>query len=239
MIDPDARVRRTRGYESDRLEVQALVPRSARRILDLGCSSGAIGVALKRRQQAEVVGVEIDPTYAADAERRLDRVLNADLEELMERSDLEGDLGRFDCLLAADVLEHLRDPWTVLRRTASLLAPGGTAVISLPNVRYWQTFWWLGWHGTWPRRDEGLFDRTHLRWFALTDALELVEQAGLDVADVKRQYRAGFWSERWDRRVAKLHHTPLRPFFVAQNLIVARASSGPVDGSAHTTPGRG
>jgi len=40
-----------------------------------------------------------------------------------------------------------------------------------------------------PRRDVGIFDRTHLRWFMLRDAWELCAQAGLEVQEVSRQMR--------------------------------------------------
>ncbi|MEA2272887.1 MAG: hypothetical protein QOI98_1595, partial [Solirubrobacteraceae bacterium] len=91
-MDESERAGRIHSYENPRLPVQALVPRDARRILDLGCSSGALGEALKARQPAEVVGVELEPDYAADAERRLDRVIVADVEELARRGDLEAEL---------------------------------------------------------------------------------------------------------------------------------------------------
>src|SRR5258706_12918250 len=99
------------AYENPRPDVQALVPPGARRILDLGCSSGAVGAALKARQGAEGVGLELDPGYAADAALRLDRVVRGDLEEMAAREDLAADLGRFDCPVAGDVPEHLRGPW--------------------------------------------------------------------------------------------------------------------------------
>ena len=86
--------------------------------------------------------------------------------------------GTYDTLIAADVLEHLKDPWTALRRYAQLLEPHGTAVVSLPNVGHWSTYANLA-RGTWPRRPEGIFDATHLRWFTLRDARELLLQAGL------------------------------------------------------------
>jgi len=217
------RAARRAAYENPRPEVQALVPREARRILDLGCSSGAVGAALKARQDAEVVGVELDPDYARDARERLDRVVEAELEALAERDDLEAELGRFDCLLAGDVLEHLRDPWTVLRRTAALLEPGGVAVVSLPNVRHWETFWALARHGTWPRRPEGIFDESHLRWFTLGDAYGLFTQAGLTVEAVDRQYRLVPASPERGAGVARaLARTPLRPFVVFQNVIRGR-----------------
>ncbi len=179
MIDPLAA-----AYENPRPELQARVPGDARRILDLGCSSGALGAALKTRQDCHVLGVERDPDYAARAQEHLDQVLVADLETL----DFTH-LPEVDCLVCGDVLEHLVDPWRVLRAAVGRVRLGGAVVVSLPNVRYWETFWQLGVHGTWPRRSVGIFDRTHLRWFTLRDAHALLDQAGCDVEAVDRRYR--------------------------------------------------
>jgi methionine biosynthesis protein MetW len=215
-----AELRRLRAgaYENPRPDVQELVPPGARRILDLGCSSGAMGAALKARQGAEVVGVELDAAYARDAANRLDRVIVADLETV----DLGAqELGTFDCLIAADVLEHLRDPWSTLRRAVTMLAPGGTTVVSLPNVRYWETLATLVVRGTWPLRDQGIFDRSHLRWFTLSDARALIDQAGLRVTGVTPRYRLrpeDWRSEAEGRRFAR---TPLAPFFVFQYVLAA------------------
>jgi methionine biosynthesis protein MetW len=174
---------RADAYENPRAELQRHVPAGARRVLDLGCASGALGAALKARG-AHVVGVERDPAYAAQARERLDQVVEADLETLDPAP-----LGRFDVLVAGDVLEHLADPWAVLRRFATIVEPGGTVVVSLPNVRHWETVFAIAVQGRFPRRNEGVFDRTHLRWFTLHDAWSLVEQAGLTVESVERRIR--------------------------------------------------
>ena len=211
------------AYENPREDVQLLVPAGARRILDLGCSSGALGAALKERAGAEVVGIEYDPAYAARAAERLDRVVVADLEELAATPDLSAELGRFDCLVAADVLEHLRDPWTVLARFATLVGHGDPVVVSLPNIRFWETFWAIGRRGTFPRHDQGIFDRTHLRWFTLSDAIGLLDEAGLEFEAVHRQMRLGRgYHPARDRRVRILERTPLRPFFTYQHVVRGR-----------------
>jgi SAM-dependent methyltransferase len=205
------------AYETDRPEVQALVPRSARRILDLGCSSGALGAALKARQDCQVVGIEISTEYAHEARRHLDEVICADVSDALEAAD---SLGRFDCVIAADVLEHLLDPWTALGRAAGTLNPGGSAVVSLPNVRYALTFWTLLARGTWPRDPAGLFDSTHLRWFTPSDARALLEGAGLAVDAVEPR----FWFHGWQLRVVRLlANTPLAPFLAGQYVLRGHA----------------
>jgi SAM-dependent methyltransferase len=145
-------------------------------------------------------------------------VLNEDLETF----EAWESLGSFDVLIAGDVLEHLRDPWTVLRRAAALLPAGGTAIVSLPNVRYWETFWVLARHNTWPRRAEGIFDATHLRWFTLRDAWALLDQAGLETVGVERQMRLRGRGTRWDGAVGRLARLPGRSFLTFQHILVGR-----------------
>jgi methionine biosynthesis protein MetW len=220
VVANDSRVAKVEGYEGSRPDIRALVPPQSRRILDLGCSSGALGQALKQvRADTYVVGVEFDAGYAEEAQSRLDRVLTMDLDELPERMDLLSELGPFDCVIAADVLEHLRDPWSVLACASSLLDVGGVAIVSLPNVRHWTVIRALVLGGSWPRRPAGIFDGTHLRWFTLRDACELIESAGLHTTTVLRQY----WGGRLANWRARLFGcTPVREFLAYQHVLVGR-----------------
>lgn len=210
------RPRGLRGYETDRPDVQRHVPRTARRILELGCSSGALGAALKARQDVTVVGVEPCAEAAVEAATRLDRVVALGVEEFLR--DAAVPEAPFDCLVAADVLEHLVDPWSVLARTAALLSPGATVVVSIPNVAYWRGLVRIVRSGRWPLDAEGVFDRTHLRWFTHHDALELLRQAGLRVVDVEPRYWASGPSLLWRRVLAK---TRLHRFLPPQYVITA------------------
>jgi predicted TPR repeat methyltransferase len=215
MTAPDeARVRRSHGYESPRPDVQELVPLGARNILELGCSTGALGKAIKERQPARFVGVELLEEYASIAADRLDRVVVADAGSFL--SGPPPAEAPFDCLIAADVLEHLVDPWDTLRRAAGLLSPGATAVVSLPNVLYWKTLLQALRERRWPREDQGIFDRTHLRWFAPADARELLEQAGF--AEIRAT--PIFWMGGWRLALAKaVAPGGLRDFLPAQTIV--------------------
>jgi 2-polyprenyl-3-methyl-5-hydroxy-6-metoxy-1,4-benzoquinol methylase len=208
------RASRTVGYETARPDVQSHVPSTARRILDLGCSTGALGAALKARQGALVVGVEVVEDYARDAAERLDRVIVADAEAFAAGEAPEE--APFDCLICADVLEHLRDPWGALRGAAGMLGPGATVVVSLPNVLFWAGLLRIVRTRRWPREDEGLFDRTHLRWFSERDAVELLSQAGVGSIEVHPRY----WVEGAAlRRRERLARTPLRPYLAPQHVL--------------------
>jgi len=93
-----------------------------------------------------------------------------------------------------------------------------TVVVSLPNVAYWRGLVRLVRSGRWPRDAEGVFDRTHLRWFTHDDALELLQQAGLRVVNVEPRYWVSGPSLVWRRALAK---TRLHRFLPAQYVITA------------------
>jgi SAM-dependent methyltransferase len=168
-----------------------------------------------------VTGIEIEPQYAAEAERVLQRVIRADAEALAREGGLEARLGRFDVLVAADVLEHMVDPWSALRAYAALLEPGGTAVVSLPNVNHWTAYAALA-RGTWPRRPEGIFDAGHLRWFTLRDARALLAQAGLRPVEIVSRPWVLWRGTRLDRYAGPLLRVPgLRALLTYQHVIAA------------------
>ncbi len=211
------RASRTAGYESPRSDVVALVPATATRILDIGCSTGALGASIKARQPARVVGVDVVPEYVLEAREQIDRAECMDAQTFVEQH--LGDEG-FDCIVCADVLEHLIDPWTVLQAAAEHLERGGAIVVSVPNVLWFQNALRLLRERRWPREDQNIFDRTHLRWFSLSDAHELVTSAGAVV--VHTDYR--FWDSRpWLVPVLRLlTRTRFATFTAAQHIVVGR-----------------
>src|SRR3954451_24833468 len=145
------------------------------RVLEFGCATGYMSQALRGRLGATVVGVELDAEAARLAEEHCDRVLVGDAEEL----DLEAELGgeRFDAIVFADVLEHLRDPAALLRRVRPLVAEGGVVVASIPNVAHAAVrLALLG--GSFRYREEGLLDETHLRFFTREGIQDLFESSG-------------------------------------------------------------
>jgi 2-polyprenyl-3-methyl-5-hydroxy-6-metoxy-1,4-benzoquinol methylase len=173
------------GYFSDAKPafLELIDPRGLR-ILDLGCGGGHNGALLKQAGAREVIGVELHAGAAGQARKRLDAVVQGDLAHL--------DLARlgdepFDAILASDVLEHLAQPEEVLARALTRLRPGGVVVVSLPNVAHVVVFANLLMK-RWPRRSSGIFDRTHLRFFAKRDMVGLLEGAGLRVLRIQPYY---------------------------------------------------
>jgi SAM-dependent methyltransferase len=154
-----------------------IMPADAATILEIGCGAGRLGAVYKEHYpQCRYVGVEINPEAAAIAATRLDQVLCGSGEEI----DLGFLAGKVDCIVYGDVLEHLTDPWDTLNQHAKLLAPEGRVVTSIPNVQNWAVMRDLLF-GRWNYTEEGLMDRTHLRFFTLDGVLQMFAQAGLGV----------------------------------------------------------
>jgi 2-polyprenyl-3-methyl-5-hydroxy-6-metoxy-1,4-benzoquinol methylase len=153
-----------------------------KRVLEMGCATGYFTKVLGERG-CKVVGVEIDPEAAALAEQWAERVVVGDVDEEAPWETIDDE--SFDVVTFGDVLEHLRDPLATLRKAVTKLKPEGFIVASLPNVAHGDVRLTLL-HGSFPYRDIGLLDRTHLRFFTLQSVRELLEQAGLVVVDTRR-----------------------------------------------------
>lgn len=181
---------RASAYTTPRPDVFALVPADAMNVLDVGCSSGALGLSLKAAKPGRrVSGIEFDPVFAHEAEAHLDQVIRADLNAMNWGEALGGQ--RFDCIVFADVLEHLADPKRCLEQARECLQPGGSVVVSMPNIRHLSALWSVFVVGRFPRRDRGLFDRTHLRWFTIADLQVLLADAGLRASATRQALRWG------------------------------------------------
>lgn len=156
-------------------------------VLDLGCFDGLLLEALKARTGAEGVGVERDPRARAAARARGLEVLDADLDAPEWVGGLAG--RRFPFVVAADVLEHLRDPVAVLRSLRDgVLSPGGRVVISVPNVTHGSVRLGLL-LGAFEPADEGILDRTHLHFPTLATLHRWLADASLVVVHATRVER--------------------------------------------------
>jgi glycosyltransferase involved in cell wall biosynthesis len=144
-----------------------------KRILDLGCSDGRVGELLRKRGHY-VVGV--DAEECPGVHDRLNRFLCADLDAGLP-PDLEPG---FDLVMAADVLEHLRDPATLLKSLGQVLVPGGLVMVSVPNISHWYgRLRVLSGRFDYDRR--GIFDAGHLRFFTLRSFERTAERAGMAI----------------------------------------------------------
>lgn len=145
-------------------------------VLEMGPASGMMTKLLQREKQCDTVCIEIDPKAAQEAERYCRKMVVADLSGLDWEQKIEGE--SFDYITFADVLEHLADPLTVLRRALRFLKPEGEVLISVPNIGYVGVIAELL-EGRFDYRRDGLLDETHLHFFTRKSLTELLGGVGL------------------------------------------------------------
>lgn len=164
-------------FNRSRPEMLQFIPADAKTALDVGCSEGFFGMALKDRQAIEVWGVEKEPAIGIRAASHLDRVLIGDVYELLPQLPL----AYFDCIIFNDVLEHLVDPYSVLETIKKNLKPNGVVVCSIPNIRNFHALVNLVIRRQWRYTDHGVMDKTHLRFFTQESIREMFALLDYDV----------------------------------------------------------
>ena len=155
--------------------------RKGLRVLDVGCGFATTSARIQQLGN-DVTGIDSSPEIEAVAAQRLSRVVHGDV--------LDVDLGdaQYDVIIFADVLEHLPWPVSALKRYLRWLAPGGSVIVSLPNVGLWSVRL-AHLFGRWEYDETGVLDRTHLRFFTRRSARWLATEAGLQI--VKTTYNPG------------------------------------------------
>lgn len=179
-------------YDFSRQEIVPFIPATARRLLDVGCGSGAFGKTVRQEHPGmrEMWAIEPDPAAAAAAQANFDHVAVGFFPEALFGLEL----GKFDCIVFNDVLEHLVDPVQALRSAVELLAAGGSVVASIPNVRHISVLSEIMVRGQFRYTERGILDRTHLRFFTRRTMLQLFADAGLrplraEGINLPRRYR--------------------------------------------------
>lgn len=157
-------------------KIETFVPEGAR-VLDVGCSSGNLGKALKKSKKIYCVGIDIDIEDTNLAKKVLDEahVIN------LENDDLNF-LGTFDVIIMADVIEHLVDPVMVLQKLKPLLKKKGKFIFSIPNMANVTTRLELL-KGRFEYKDFGLLDRTHIHFYDHAEVERIFAAAGYVVKE--------------------------------------------------------
>lgn len=154
-------------------------------VLDVGCYRGSNARYLKGKYEDILyVGLEIDPVAISKIDPCVDEVVESDLDSFTSAL-LAPRI--FDLVILGDVIEHLKDPGSLLKELKKVTHAGSTVLISIPNVQYYETFLMLL-IGRFPRRERGIFDKTHLRWFTRREFVNLVKD-DYQVTGFKRVFR--------------------------------------------------
>ncbi len=212
--------KKKKGYFGNiRQELVDLVQEGNNKILEIGCGEGNTGKVLKEQGKAiEIVGIEIIYEAAQIAKRKIDKVLNIDVE----KTELPFDEGYFDYVIMGDVLEHLYDPWLLVRKLSRFIKNGGYIVVSIPNIRHWKVLKELVLKGEWKYSVEGPLDDTHLRFFTKKSMISLLESGPFTVSRIipVSKFRPNL-GIKWSM-VNKLTLGLLEEFLEAQYIIEAK-----------------
>jgi 2-polyprenyl-3-methyl-5-hydroxy-6-metoxy-1,4-benzoquinol methylase len=207
-----------RYYDTARREILPWLPERVARMLDVGCGAGATTLAVKETRAVEWAGgIEYVDAVADRAVPVFDRLWRGDAAA----ADLEGGIApaSLDLVLCLDVLEHMPDPWSMVRRLSPLIAPGGRLILSVPNIRHWKFITRLLLRGDFIYRDAGLLDRTHLRFFVRRTAVELATSGGLRLVAAASAQAWRFPDARW--ALSRLSGQSLDEVLAKQWLVVA------------------
>lgn len=162
-------------------DILKILPKDLKRIVEVGSSSGALARAYREANPAcEYVGIEIDLHYAEASKRFCTEVLCGNIENFED--ELFVKLFPSDCWIFGDVLEHLYDPWALLGRIRKHLQTTARIIACIPNAQHWSLQASLA-CGQFRYQDQGLLDRTHIRWFTRTTIVELFHATGYKIVE--------------------------------------------------------
>ena len=159
-------------YDNVRQDMLKYIPADVKTSLEFGCGSGGFSTLIKDRFRAEAWAVEIDEKSAKTASEKLDKVVHSDAFEAIDKLPDN----YFDCIIFFDILEHLVDPYSLLTSVKKKLTSRGVIVTSIPNVRSYRHLVDFVIRGNWDYKDQGILDKTHLRFFTRKSILKMFDK---------------------------------------------------------------
>ncbi|MDP2768132.1 MAG: class I SAM-dependent methyltransferase [Candidatus Methanoperedens sp.] len=157
---------------TSRCKIFRLVP-SGSKVLEIGVGSGRLANLLTIRKKCRVYCVEKDAAMAGIAKTKCLEMLNMDIET--EELPYEG--GLFDCIILGNVLEHMKEPSKILANLKKHLSDNGFLIYSVPNIVNWHSRMTI-FFGKFEYAENGVFDKSHLRFYNLNSAKKLAQNAG-------------------------------------------------------------
>ena len=155
------------------------IPRTALNLIEVGCSSGALAREYKKINPAcNYLGIDIDEEYTKLASKHCDATLTMNINDADEA--FYSAHCATDCWIFGDTLEHLQDPWQVLRNIRKSIPDHGNIIACIPNAQHWSLIVKLS-IGDFRYEKQGLLDKTHLRWFTRQTIIELFAETGFKI----------------------------------------------------------
>lgn len=195
------------------------------KVLEIGAGPGSITRHLSGILACDVVALEIDPTAIEKLKPFVRTVYPMDLNLADWSNEIRDREGLFDYVIAADVLEHVYDPWTVLSGMKSLLNDTGSIILSLPHVGHAAVVGCLV-DEDFEYRDWGLLDRTHIRFFGIKNIQQLLVSQGMSIEQAEFVVRTPEMTEfahRWSRLPSDVQEALQRNRFSHVFQVVSRS----------------
>jgi len=149
------------------------------RVIEVGSSSGALAQVYRDiNPAARYTGIEIDRDYSEASKAHCTDVIFGNAEHLPDAQFQE--FADSDCWVFADALEHLYDPWKLLRKIRHGATGPVDVVACIPNAQNWSLQACMN-GGNFAYQESGLLDRTHIRWFTRTTIIQMFESAGFRI----------------------------------------------------------
>ena len=163
-------------YSGDRIDMLPYISHDANRIIEIGCGQGNFAAQLLKPTR-EVWGIEPNVEAAQIAAAKLHRVFNQKIEDCIH----EIPDNYFDAIIFNDVLEHLLDPWHILKIIRVKLSQNGKVIVSIPNFRYVTNLFNVLIKKDWIYEDSGILDATHVRFFTEKSIKRLFLQSNYQI----------------------------------------------------------
>lgn len=155
------------------------MPKHSKTLLDVGCSEGNFAAHIKKKFQVEAWGIELMEVHGKIAQQKLDKVLIGDCAKNVDSLPD----AYFDVIYFNDVLEHLVDPYSLLKKIKHKLSPNGVIISSIPNARYHRVLKSLIVNKNWEYTMDGVLDKTHLRFFTSKSILKMYHDLGFETIE--------------------------------------------------------
>jgi len=179
-------------------------------ILSVGCAKGYTEKVLINQYGKTVYGIELNQNARKTAEENGVHIIGDDANKIdPSKIDLV-----FDCIIFADILEHLYNPVDILKHCTTLLREGGIVCISVPNFRHYSVLYSLFIRGLIHYRDSGILDKTHIQITTRKMAIEWLRTCGLKLIAVEHI----FWQRRF--RLLSMVLCNMINDFIAHQVIV-------------------
>lgn len=210
-------------FSNIRHDLISLIPKNfkADKVLEIGCGSGETLNYLQSNGIANnVTGIDIVKIRESH-QSNLDRFIAGNIENI----NLDFSKNSFDLILCGDVLEHLINPWEALKRLKPFLKDDGYLIASIPNIRFYKVLYKVFISGDFKYENEGILDKTHLRFFCYKNIIDLFNSSGYKIDKIVSDFDVVKCKRTYANKV--LFHL-FRNFFTIQYLTVAQKENSDV-----------